>query len=71
MFLQVTAGDVEDVAIPGKKFTFGPLKRAQAIGDFHSLVDHARPVVRVHLGRDIDAGLVALRDAVLAAVRVA
>ncbi|MBI5289365.1 MAG: glucose-6-phosphate isomerase [Chloroflexi bacterium] len=69
VFLQVTAADAEDVAIPGCPFTFGQLKRAQAIGDFQALVDHGRPVVRVHLGSDIDGGLVALRDAVVSALR--
>ncbi|HLB22797.1 MAG TPA: decarboxylating 6-phosphogluconate dehydrogenase [Dehalococcoidia bacterium] len=35
----MTAADGEDVAIPGMTFTFGQLKRAQAIGDFQSLAD--------------------------------
>jgi glucose-6-phosphate isomerase len=68
VFLQVTAGDAEDVAIPGRPFTFGQLKRAQSIGDFESLLGHGRPALRVHLGNDIDAGLASLRAAVHAAV---
>jgi glucose-6-phosphate isomerase len=67
IFLQVTANDEPDVAIPGKPYSFGQLKRAQAIGDFESLHAHGRPVLRVHLGADIDAGL----DALLAAMRTA
>ena len=69
VFLQVTAADDPDVAVPGKPYTFGQLKRAQAIGDFESLAAHGRPVLRVHLGADIDAGLAALRSAVRAALR--
>ena len=69
VFLQVTAADGEDVAIPGMTFTFGQLKRAQAIGDFQSLADHGRPVVRVHLGVDVGAGLAVLRGAVGSAAR--
>jgi len=67
--LQVTAGDDPDLAIPGRTFTFGQLKRAQAIGDFESLAAHGRPVLRVHLGAEIDAGLAALRAAVRTALR--
>jgi len=69
VFLQVTAGDDPDLAIPGRTFTFGQLKRAQAIGDFESLAAHGRPVLRVHLGADIEAGLAALRAAVRTALR--
>ncbi len=71
VFVQVTAQDAEDVVIPGRSFSFGQLKRAQAIGDFQSLVDHDRPVVRVHLGLEVNAGLATLREAVQAAARVA
>jgi hypothetical protein len=70
VFLQVTAVDQEDVAIPGRSFTFGQLKRAQAIGDFDSLAAHSRPVVRVHLQRDITGSLEALRRAVAASGHV-
>ena len=70
---KITASDAEDVPVPGRAFTFGELKRAQALGDFQSLASHARPVVRVQLGRNVDAGLdallVAVRDAVSARTR--
>lgn len=69
VFLQVTASDAVDLAIPGAAYTFGQLKRAQAIGDFQALLEHRRPVLRVHLGRDIAGGLAALRYAVQAATR--
>ncbi|MBI5285172.1 MAG: glucose-6-phosphate isomerase [Chloroflexi bacterium] len=64
VFLQVTAADDHDIAVPDRPFTFGQLKRAQAIGDFEALLQHGRPALRVHLGRDIDGGLEALRRAV-------
>jgi hypothetical protein len=69
VFLQVTAGDEQDLPIPGEPYTFGQLKRAQAIGDFASLAAHGRPVLRVHLGQDIEAGLKVLRSAVRMALR--
>jgi len=70
VFLQITARDSRDAAIPGKPFTFGQLKRAQSIGDFQSLVSHGRPVVRVHLGDDIDEGLAQLVQAIRSALGV-
>ncbi|HEY7801942.1 MAG TPA: glucose-6-phosphate isomerase [Dehalococcoidia bacterium] len=63
VFLQVTATDAEDIAIPNQTFTFGQLKRAQAIGDLQSLEKHGRPALRVHLGADVPAGLLRLRRA--------
>ena len=67
-FLQLTADHPVDVAIPGKPYTFGQLIDAQAIGDFEALEAHDLPVLRVHLGADVDAGLAALEAAVQAAL---
>ena len=64
VFIQITADDVEDLAIPGEAYTFGVLKEAQALGDFQSLVARRRPVIRFHLGRDVTAGLKTLLDVV-------
>lgn len=69
VFLQLTAADERDLAIPGRPFTFGQLKRAQAIGDFQSLAAHGRPVLRVHLGHDVPAGLEWLHETVRAALQ--
>ncbi|MHB8376030.1 MAG: glucose-6-phosphate isomerase [Dehalococcoidia bacterium] len=68
VFLQVTAPDAEDIAIPAQPFSFGQLKRAQAIGDLQSLEKHGRPALRVHLGKDVAAGLERLRAAVRSAI---
>ena len=65
MFLQVTSEDAEDVTIPGQKFTFGILKRAQALGDFTVLAERGRRILRVHLGKDIAQGLRQLREGIL------
>lgn len=69
IFLQITADDAADLPIPGQKFTFGLLKRFQALGDYAVLVDRSRRILRVHLGSDVEGGLKALSDAVAAAVR--
>lgn len=56
VYLQITAAPQEDLAIPGREFTFGDFISAQAAGDAQVLADHGRPVLRLHL-TDHDAGL--------------
>ena len=64
VFLEVTADDAEAVPIPGRRWDFGVLARAQARGDFEALAARGRRLLRVHLGSDAPAGLAALRRAV-------
>ena len=63
VFLQITSDDAQDLAIPGEPYTFGVLKAAQALGDFVCLGKRDRRAMRVHLGADVSAGLVKLREA--------
>jgi transaldolase/glucose-6-phosphate isomerase len=60
VFIQLTRTDPDDVAIPGERYGFSTLKAAQALGDYESLVARKRPVLRVGLGADADAGLATL-----------
>ncbi len=60
VFLQITCDDAEDLAVPGQKYTFGVVKAAQARGDFQVLADRKRRALRVHLGKDVKAGLAEL-----------
>ena len=57
VFLQITADDAVDLAVPGQKYTFGIIKAAQARGDIAVLAERGRRVLRVHLGADVAAGL--------------
>jgi transaldolase/glucose-6-phosphate isomerase len=57
VFLQLTADDAADLAIPGHAASFGVIKAAQARGDFDVLVERRRRALRVHLKGDLDAGL--------------
>lgn len=57
VFIQITADDSEDLAIPGEPYTFSVLKQAQALGDLQSLEGKKRRVVRVDLGGDARSGL--------------
>ena len=56
VYLQITAEPYEDLAIPGRAFTFGDFIKAQAAGDAQVLADHGRPVLRLHL-TDHDTGV--------------
>ncbi len=68
VFLQLTGGPKNDVAIPGEKYSFGVLARAQAIGDYESLVSRNRRALSIDLGEDVEAGLEQLATAVRNAV---
>jgi transaldolase/glucose-6-phosphate isomerase len=64
VFLVVTCDDARDLPVPGRKFTFGTVKAAQARGDFEVLTQRRRRVLRVHLGADVPAGLSTLHQVV-------
>lgn len=57
VFLQLTGGGDGELPIPGEKYGFGVLCRAQAIGDYESLAKRNRRAVSIDLGSDIDRGL--------------
>jgi hypothetical protein len=69
VFLQITCDDAADVSIPGQKYTFGIVKAAQARGDFAVLANRGRRALRVHIGKDVAAGLAMLVAAVREAVQ--
>jgi transaldolase/glucose-6-phosphate isomerase len=71
VFVQITCDDANDLAIPGRRYTFGVVKAAQARGDFAVLAQRHRRLLRVHLGTDVEQGLTVLRDAVASAVGAA
>jgi transaldolase/glucose-6-phosphate isomerase len=54
--------------VPGRRFTFGVVKAAQARGDFQVLAERERRAVRVHLGSDVRAGLTTLQNAITRAL---
>ena len=69
VFLQITCDDAVDLSVPGRKYTFGAVKAAQARGDFEVLVERDRRALRAHLGADVGAHLKTLRAVFLAALR--
>ncbi len=68
MFILLTADDPEDLEVPGQPYTFGVLKRAQALGDLEALQRRGRRVVRLHLSGDVEAGLDKVARALQSAV---
>lgn len=68
VFLQITCDDAVDLPVPGRRYTFGVVKAAQARGDFQVLVERDRRALRAHLGTDVGAGLETLQKAIAAAL---
>jgi transaldolase/glucose-6-phosphate isomerase len=62
VFVQVTCEDAEDLPVPGRRYTFGVVKAAQALGDFAVLKERGRRALHVHLGTDIRQGLTELYE---------
>ncbi len=69
VFIQITADDAEDVPVPGQKYTFGVVKAAQAQGDLAVLKERGRRWLRLHLGKDVRAGLAEVASAVTRALQ--
>jgi transaldolase / glucose-6-phosphate isomerase len=67
VFLQITCDDPADISVPGRSYSFGVVKAAQASGDLAVLVERDRRALRVHL-KHVDAGLEELSHAIDAAL---
>jgi transaldolase/glucose-6-phosphate isomerase len=68
VFLQITADDADDLAVPGQKASFGVIKAAQARGDFDVLTERGRRALRVHLKGDLKTRLAMLDAAIASAL---
>ena len=64
LFIQLTAEDAVDAAIPGQPYGFSLFKKAQAIGDLEALRRNERRVLRIDLGKDVASGLDRLKGAI-------
>ncbi len=62
--VQLTSDDAADVDIPGRTFSFGVLKQAQALGDARALSSRKRRAIRIHFKKDIIAGIHRVKQAV-------
>ena len=57
LFIQFTDDNPQDLALPGRSYTFGTFKNAQALGDLQALLDNGRRTLRINLGSNAEAGL--------------
>lgn len=62
VFLQITADDAKDLAVPNQKYSFGTVKAAQARGDFAVLAERNRRALRIHLGANVGQGLAQISE---------
>ncbi len=64
LFLQITQDHADNPAIPGAPYGFATLNEAQYLGDYKSLQNHGRRVIRVHLHGDHEVALNSLRQVI-------
>jgi len=57
LYIILVSEEKERLPIPGEKYGFETLHEAQSLGDYRSLDDKGRRVIRINLGSDIDKGL--------------
>jgi transaldolase/glucose-6-phosphate isomerase len=62
LFLQLTADDDVDIQVPDQPYSFSIFKQAQAMGDLEALRQHARRVIHIHLGDNVEQGLATLQQ---------
>ncbi len=57
LYIILAGSEGKELPIPGEKYGFATLHQAQSLGDFRSLSDKGRRVIRIDLGADVDKGL--------------
>ncbi len=62
VFIQITCDDAVDVPVPGRRYSFGVVKAAQAGGDLRVLAARGRRVLRLHVAGSLRDGLGHLAD---------
>ena len=64
VFLQITCDDEKDLPVPGRSYSFGVVKAAQASGDMTVLSERGRRVLRAHIEGNLTDGFDRLREAI-------
>lgn len=64
VFLQITCDNERDLPVPGRRYSFGVVKAAQASGDMTVLAERGRRVLRAHIEGNLTEGLDRLREAI-------
>lgn len=61
-FIQIVSSSENEIALQGRNYTFGLIKKAQAIGDMQALLDHKRRVIMADTGRQIQNSLDSIKN---------
>lgn len=56
-FILLTSDPEKEIKVPGERYSFGELERAQALGDFQALASKGRRAVRIHLRQPLAQSL--------------
>ena len=64
LYLQIVDEPSEALPVPESDYSFATLIAAQSVGDYLALKQRGRRILRVSLGRDVDAGLGAIEAAI-------
>lgn len=57
LYILITEDATGELPIPGEQFGFATLHQAQSLGDYRSLSDKERRVIRINLGKEVDGAL--------------
>ena len=57
VFIMFTHNNDNELPIPGNEYDFSTLQMAEALGDYRSLNNKKRRIIRIHLKENIDQGL--------------
>lgn len=61
LFIQFICSSSADISVPEQAYTFGLLKKAQAIGDMEALMKNKRRVILIDLGENFIDGLISFK----------
>ncbi|HSD64071.1 MAG TPA: bifunctional transaldolase/phosoglucose isomerase [Ignavibacteriaceae bacterium] len=64
VFIMFTYDAENSLSIPGTDYDFAVLQKAQALGDFRSLNDKNRRVIRINLGKNIEQSLRKINESI-------
>jgi hypothetical protein len=68
LFLQITQDHDENPSIPAAGYDFATLNQAQYLGDYETLQNHGRRLLRIHLHGDAETAMTVLRQMMVEAI---
>ncbi|MGZ4078866.1 MAG: hypothetical protein ACXVDW_15375, partial [Bacteroidia bacterium] len=62
IFIQFICSSIDELQLSERNYTFGVLKKAQAIGDREALINNNRRVMLIDLGTDLINGINSFKE---------